>query len=354
MSNLRRLVIILFISTLGVSAQELRRQPAQNWDPTRTWVVAIGVLEWKDGETWTSFPKAGRKDAELVEFFKQAGVPRDQILFLKDQEATKERIEQATARHLSRAGEGDMLIFYYTGHGAQDDSGKTFFASYDAGEDLEQSAVSVQSIFRIIERNFKGDKVLLTADCCYSGALADEAANRRTLISYAALTSSRSDALSTADWTFTEALLRGFRGNAKVDRNLDGQIALSEMARYAKSRMWSVEGQLTTFATTRDFSPDMRLVSVVRRSIPAVTERVEVEWQSTWYPATILQVQGNRYKIRYIGYGAEWDEWIDATRLRRRPSTTSVEKLGANNSVLRVALPGTYGGNLGTQASLPA
>jgi uncharacterized caspase-like protein len=246
------------------------------------------------------------------------------------------------ARHLSRAVEGDMLIFYYTGHGAQDDSGKTYFASYDAGEDLAQSALSVQSIFRIIERNFKGNRVLLTADCCYSGALAVEAAKRRSLISYAALTSSRSDSLSTADWTFTEALLRGFRGNAKIDRNLDGQIALSELARYARSQMWSVEGQLTTFATTREFSPDMRLVEVVRKPTATANVRVEVEWENNWYPATILEKKGSRYKIHYIGYGAEWDEWIDAARLRRRPSTTSVERLGVHSLVL------------GAQASLAA
>lgn len=331
MRKLKSLAIILFISSLSVSAQEAGRETAQHWDPTRTWVVAVGVLEWENEELWNSFPQAGRKDAELVEFFKSAGVPPNQILFIKDQEATKERIERLTARHLAHAREGDMALFYYTGHGARDNSGITYFATYDSGEDLSESALSVPSIFRIIERNFRGDRVLLTADCCYSGALAVEAARRRTSISYAALTSSRSDSLSTADWTFTEALLGGFRGNSRVDRNLDGKIALSELARYAKARMWAVEGQLTTFTTTRNFSPNMSLVAVARLATPAVKEEVEVEWENNWYPATILEVKGSRYRIHYLGYGAEWDEWIDAGRLRRNSATMPLsERLSLN------------------------
>jgi hypothetical protein len=322
MSNIKRLVIILFISALGASAQVVGREPVQNWQPTRTWVVAVGILEWQHNDSWDSFPQAGRKDAELVEFFKQAGVPQNQILFLKDREATKERIQRSMARLLARAQEGDMLIFYFTGHGAQDDAGATYFANYDADDDLAQTAWSVRSIFDTIERNFKGSRVLLTADCCYSGALANEAARRRTSISYAVLTSARSNSLSTANWTFTEALLNGFRGNAKVDQNLDGEIELSELAHYARARMWSVEEQRTAFTTTKDFSPEMGLVEVRKRTNSRLSERVEVLWENDWYPATILEVKDSKYKIHYVGYGAEWDEWVDAARLRHTQTRT--------------------------------
>jgi uncharacterized caspase-like protein len=288
--------------------------------------MAIGILEWQHNDSWDSFPKAGRRDAELVEFFKQAGVPQDQILFLKDREATKERIQRGMARLLSRASEGDMLIFYFTGHGAQDDNGATYFASYDADDDFAQTALSVRSIFDTIERNFRGSRVLLTADVCYSGALAIEAARRRTSIAYAVLTSSRYDSVSTANWTFTEALLSGFRGNPKVDQNLDGEIELSELAHYARARMWSLEEQRTAFTTTRDFPPEMGLVEVKRKPASRMNERVEVEWEGDWYAATILEAKGLKYKIHYTGYGADWDEWIDAARLRRTQSTTPTSR----------------------------
>ncbi|HKC62836.1 MAG TPA: caspase family protein [Pyrinomonadaceae bacterium] len=320
MSRIKRLIIILFISSTiaSVSAQSLERGQAQkSWNPARTWVFAVGILEFEHGDSWDSFPKEGRKDAELVDFFRQRGVPRDQILFIKDREATRARIERALVRFLARANEGDMLIFYYTGHGAQDDAtGKVYFASYDADDDLARTAWSVSSIFNTIERNFRGSRALVIADCCYSGALADEAMRRRSSISYAVLTSARSDSLSTAEWTFTDALIRGLRGNAKLDRNRDGEIELSEVARYEKSRMWSKEEQVPVFKTTGDFSPEMILADVATKPGTRLSERVEVEWEGQWYAATILEVRGEKYRIHYLGYGSEWDEWVDDSRLR--------------------------------------
>lgn len=330
MSRSKRFIIILFISLIGASATALAQGNNQSWQPSRTWVIAIGVLEWQDSDSFSSFPQEGRKDAELVEFFKQAGVPRDQILFLKDKDATKDHIQRAMARQLARAHEGDMLIFYFTGHGAQDDAGATYFANYDAdGDDLARTALSVKSIFNIIERNFRGSRVLLTADCCYSGALAVEAARRRASLAYAVLASARSDSLSTANWTFTEALISGFRGNARADQNQDGEIELSELAHYARARMLSKEDQRTAFTTTAGFSPEMIMADVTTKRTAEVSqtrqanERVEVEWQGEWYPAVILETRGAKYKIHYSGYGAEWDEWVDGARLRRA-STTSV------------------------------
>jgi hypothetical protein len=331
MTSLKRFLIILFLISFGasISAQVAERGQSQGWNPSRTWVFAVGILEWQHEDSWDSFPKEGRKDAELMEFFSQAGVPRDQILFIKDKEATKERIGRLMARHLAKASEGDMLIFYFTGHGARDEeTGTVYFANYDAdGDDLVRTAWSVPSIFNSIERNFKGSHALLIADCCYSGALADEAVRRRrTSIAYAALTSSRSDSVSTAEWTFTETLLRGFRGNARIDRDKDGEIELSELARYENSRMRAVEGQATSFATTRDFPSDMIVADVASTTTARASSRVEVEWQGEWYPATVLEVRGARYRIHYLGYGSDWDEWVDASRLR--VSTSSVIPAG--------------------------
>lgn len=45
-------------------------------------------------------------------------------------------------------------------------------------------------------------------------------------------------------------------------------------------------------------------------------DRLEVEQRSFWYPAQIVAVDGQRYKIRYDGYGTADDEWVDASRMR--------------------------------------
>ena len=46
-------------------------------------------------------------------------------------------------------------------------------------------------------------------------------------------------------------------------------------------------------------------------------QRVHVLWRGRWYPARVLYVNGNRYRIRYIGYGSNWDQWVGPSRIRR-------------------------------------
>src|SRR5205823_6175339 len=60
--------------------------------PEKTWVYVAGLLEWKHGETYGSFPKKGRRDAELVAFFRKAGVPEEHVVYLQDGAATTARI----------------------------------------------------------------------------------------------------------------------------------------------------------------------------------------------------------------------------------------------------------------------
>lgn len=43
--------------------------------------------------------------------------------------------------------------------------------------------------------------------------------------------------------------------------------------------------------------------------------RVEANWRGTWYKASILEVKGDSYKIRYDGYDSS-DEWVKANQLR--------------------------------------
>jgi hypothetical protein len=46
-------------------------------------------------------------------------------------------------------------------------------------------------------------------------------------------------------------------------------------------------------------------------------DKVEVLWKSTWYAATVLQVDRERFFIRYVGYSDDWDEWVGPERIRK-------------------------------------
>jgi hypothetical protein len=47
-------------------------------------------------------------------------------------------------------------------------------------------------------------------------------------------------------------------------------------------------------------------------------DRVQVQWKGAWYPATILEVSGNGYRVHYEGYGSNWDEVVAPFRVKAR------------------------------------
>ena len=77
---------------------------ALDWQPRKTWLFAVGVLEWQHSDAWPAMPNAqvNRRDVQLVEHFRTAGVPERQIVFLQDRHATRKKIQQAFAGELSQ------------------------------------------------------------------------------------------------------------------------------------------------------------------------------------------------------------------------------------------------------------
>jgi hypothetical protein len=309
LSGAAALVALLAAWPGRIAAQE------PGWQPQRTWVFVVGVLEWQAGHLYQSFPKKDRSDAELAEFFRRRGVPDDQVVALFDRQATLPRIEATLAGLLPRARAGDLLVFYYAGHGTRH-QGRTYFANYDIGADPQKTGWAVSSIFDTIEKNFRGGRVLLAADCCYSGALGVEAARRRGRIAYATLASAQPNSASTGNWTFTNCLLQGLRGDPAADLNGDGLVLLDELARHTEAEMAFAEGQMPWFSTANGFDAALPLAAVLKQKDSRSGARVEVEWQGDWWPAQVLSVKNGKRFIRYAGYGAEWDEWVGPDRVR--------------------------------------
>jgi hypothetical protein len=51
---------------------------------------------------------------------------------------------------------------------------------------------------------------------------------------------------------------------------------------------------------------------------PVAFKQIKVQWGQRWWPAEILQVNGDQYLIHYTGWGASWDEWVGKDRMRSR------------------------------------
>ena len=47
-----------------------------------------------------------------------------------------------------------------------------------------------------------------------------------------------------------------------------------------------------------------------------VGDQVKVEWNGSWWDAKILEIDGERHLITYIGFDSSWDEWVTTERIQ--------------------------------------
>jgi len=291
------------------------------WNPERTWVFAVGILEWQHPDIWAGFPAAvkNRADVRFIHRLREHGVPDEQIVFLKDKQATKARIHAKFGELLDQTEEGDLLIFYFAGHGYRDrETNQTWFAQYDAGK-KHSSGWPVKNVFKMIENRFSGDRALLLADCCHSGALYDEVKRRSEAeIGYAAITSSYSHNSSTGSWTFTDSLVKAFDGRPTADYDGDNFVELDEAARYISGEMAFVEGQKSMFTASADFAANTKVARSVGKALPKAGSHCEAFSEGDWFKAEVLEYDAasNQYKVHYLDYSAEFDEWLEASKVR--------------------------------------
>lgn len=359
-------LLLPFLNPLSASAKD------PGWQPEKTWVFVVGVLSWKHRDMFGSFPVKNRRDAALVDHFKRRGVPETQIVYLQDKQATQQKIDSDFSTALKKLHSDDLLIVYYCGHGSKSENGDdVYLASYDAGDD-DVEGWSVNSIPGKIKSECKCARVLWLLDCCYSGQAAVALTKQKGRPAYACVTSSSASESSTGHWTFSDALLDSLRGVAYVDLNHDGSVTLAEFASHLSADMSLAEEQLSTFATTDGFEPDMVLAEAKPLANPKIGERakakdaggdwyagriveardeefklhfigyeddedvwvalddlrpikpiqyaigkyVEVSWKKKWYPATVLKVKDGIHLIHYTDYEAKWDEWVPSKRIR--------------------------------------
>ncbi|HRH43676.1 MAG TPA: Tudor-knot domain-containing protein [Pyrinomonadaceae bacterium] len=301
----------------GQSARIKKSADSLAWNPSRTWVYFVGLLEWQDKDKFGSFPQKNRRDEILLNVLRQKGVPESQIVYLKDNAATIEKVKDSFPKFLQRSKDGDTVIVYFCGHGYKTDENKTtYLATYDVSNKTQ--GWRTDTIPADIEKYFKGSNAIILADNCYSGALAEDVkklSNPR--VSYAVMASTHFNSFSTANWTFTESLIYGFRGDSYFDENGDGKITLAELQENAEEDMLFGEEQVAEFEVNGNFTPNS-IISLAnkRNSSKRIGEHIEAYSVDGWYKGFIRDEKDGKYQVRYYGYEESDDEWVAPDNIR--------------------------------------
>ena len=297
---------------------------APRLDPAKTHAVIVGVLHWQK-KGLTTYPTDNRKDRELYKTLAGMGVPKENMVLLLDEEGDLANIRKAIRQVAGGAREGDTFIFYYAGHGSPTSRGICFM-NYDVGE---KDSFAVSELADILKQDFKGERVLMFADCCFSGGLGHAAKQlSENGFKAASITSAAATNTSTNNWTFTHILVDILRGSRAADRNGDKVITITEATQEVgdamKFREYQQHGQ-SRFNIAEDFRLCVANGSQSKANIPKpyeLFEYVQVKENGGWKPARIVGLKNDKFVGEIQQYSTRRLVSVSKSDVRKFPEVT--------------------------------
>lgn len=193
------LTVIAGIFTLGFTQQSENTSSDRlsHQESPEKWGLIIAIAEYPKEGGWT--PISAQNDIPLIyNAMVSQGFPEENILVLRDEEATKQGIIDAFNSHLvENAEEGDIAFVHFSSHGQQmfDESGDEIdgydeaIVPYDAGLRYITGSYEGQNhlnddelgeLFRLLREKLGPDgSVLSVLDACHSGTATRGAAKAR-------------------------------------------------------------------------------------------------------------------------------------------------------------------------------
>jgi uncharacterized caspase-like protein len=176
--------------------------------------------------------------------------------------ASRQEIEEAIYTLFAKRQKGDLLLFYFSGHGVKDEKGKLYLATRNTRKDqgalFKPSAVAATILHDSMNES-KSERQIIILDCCFSGAIAqgltvkdDGTVDIQAQLGgkgRAILTSSNSVQYSfeqeDSDLSiYTRYLVEGIE-KGTADQDEDGWISVDELHNYASSKVQQASPAMT-------------------------------------------------------------------------------------------------------------
>ncbi len=225
------------------------------------WALLIGINRYEHpvsgGFNITPLKVAVRDAQTLTQFLTDptsAGFPLDQVFTLVDGAATKRNILLTLNDIVLKAGEKDLVLIYFSGHGFHDQKRDlTYLLPFDAEmQDPSTTCIALRDLRDKFDE-LSANKVVTILDACHSGGIkirgtkgveespyqyyldAFEQAEGRPML----LSSDESEVswemANGQNSVFTHFLIKGMSGEADFDG--DGVVGFSEASRYVEQRV---------------------------------------------------------------------------------------------------------------------
>ncbi|MCG8327237.1 MAG: caspase family protein [Chitinophagales bacterium] len=164
-------------------------------EKTKVFALIVGINKYEGAPLNGCVPDA-KKIKTYLESRADLDIPAENILMLLDEAGTKRNIVNAFRKHLSKAGPEDVVLFYFSGHGAQewadkkiwineqDDCLETIVCYSETKTDLladKELRFLIHELAYGSEDTPKSPPHILTIfDCCHSGDNTRSIATRTT------------------------------------------------------------------------------------------------------------------------------------------------------------------------------
>ena len=230
-------------------------------DPVEYWAVIIGVADYLYFDSAPLFPKPVKgydlaySDDDAIKLADQLSSiwGADHIKLLVDSQATKSSIQDAITGWLdSKEETNDVVLFYFSGHGQQDNNSGYVIWPYNTSINSDNNEIQddmLDSWLRCLESN----QQIIIIDSCNSEGFIEELYNYGRVV----LTSCSKDEDSYEKQTlghsiFTYFFLDAFNKLDNVDDNNDNGISIQEVFNW-------VELKTISFAKTQSLSQNPKI-----------------------------------------------------------------------------------------------
>ncbi len=223
----------------------------------KTYAMLVGISQYKKAELSLQF---AHEDANLFDQLLESplggGLPPDQILLLRNEQATTAAVRNGFQDFLKRrAGKNDTVIILIAGHGTVEIPGSknAFILTYDSDpEDLNSTALNMAEVRSLFEEQLsKVGRVVLFVDVCKAGTIGSIQNNTVSadvqrlgdaqgdlfglLASRPKEVSLEGPQFGGGHGAFSYYVVEGLKGAA--DENKDGVVDADELIRYVSAQV---------------------------------------------------------------------------------------------------------------------